>query len=184
MMKDMKPGSVIIDLAAEAGGNCEVTELDKVVDHKGVLVVGTGNLAGHVAVSASQLYARNLFNFLSPFADKDKGTVEIDWEDELVKGTLVTRDGAVVHPNLEDLKAKAGGATPAAKKPAEKKPQAETPKPAETTETAKPAAATPEPSSTDDEATVMPARPAAKPAADEEPPTEAPTKKPEGTDKP
>lgn len=193
MVESMKPGSVIVDLAAEAGGNCEVTQLDKVVDHKGVLVVGWGNLAAQVAVSASQLYARNLFNFLSPFADADKGDIVVDWEDELVQGTLATRDGKIVHPNLADLgesTAKKPAKAPAKRTRTPKKPteSAKTPPakaaPAKEPPPADPPTAAPPPTAPSADVdrseaeTTMNERPAA-PAGDDDP-----TTKPEGTKKP
>jgi NAD(P) transhydrogenase subunit alpha len=100
MVKEMKPGSVIVDLAVEAGGNCPLSELGKVVVKHGVTLVGHANYPSRIAVDASSLYARNLFNFLAPFAKKGGGALEIDWNDELVKGTLLTRDGGIVHPSF------------------------------------------------------------------------------------
>lgn len=100
MVKEMKPGSVIVDLAVEAGGNCPLSELGKVVVKHGVTIVGYANYPSRIAVDASALYARNLYNFLSPFAKKEGGGLEINWDDELVKGTLLTRDGKIVHPNF------------------------------------------------------------------------------------
>src|SRR5205823_5766249 len=97
MVDTMKPGSVIVDLAVERGGNCPLSKPDQVVDHKGVLIVGSINLAGKLAGNASALYAKNLANFLDPIIAKD-GTLRIDWKDEIVAGTLVARDGALVHP--------------------------------------------------------------------------------------
>lgn len=101
MVESMKPGSVIMDLAAERGGNCELTKPGEVVDHGGVRIVGPINLPGSVPVNASALYARNLLTFLTPFIDKEAGELKIDWDDELVQGTLLTKDGKVVHPNLQ-----------------------------------------------------------------------------------
>jgi NAD(P) transhydrogenase subunit alpha len=98
MIKTMKPGSVIVDLAAEAGGNTPLTRPDEVVEVHGVTIMGYTNLAGRLAVDSSALYARNLFNFISLIVDKKTGAMAIDWTDEIIKGALVTRDGAVVHP--------------------------------------------------------------------------------------
>ncbi|MDE3017349.1 MAG: Re/Si-specific NAD(P)(+) transhydrogenase subunit alpha [Pseudomonadota bacterium] len=92
MVEDMKPGSVIVDLAAASGGNCPLTELDKMVVKHGVTLIGYSNLPGRVAIDASQLYARNLCNFVSTLL-----LPETKWDDELVQGTLLTRDGATVH---------------------------------------------------------------------------------------
>lgn len=95
-VKGMKDGSIIVDLAVTAGGNCPLSVADKEVVKHGVRILSYTNVPSRVAVDASQLYARNLFNFLSPFI-KD-GTLTLDWEDELVKGTLVTKEGSVVFP--------------------------------------------------------------------------------------
>jgi NAD(P) transhydrogenase subunit alpha len=96
----MKPGSVIVDLAVETGGNCELVEAGKVVTKHGVKIVGHLNVAGRLAADASMLYANNVFNFVSLLYDKESQALAIDWEDEIVTGTLVTRDGAIVHPAL------------------------------------------------------------------------------------
>ena len=101
MVESMKPGSVIVDLAAERGGNCELTQPDKVVEHKGVSIAGPLNLAGEVAVNASSLYAKNLLAFLETMIDKHEKALKVNWDDELIKGTLVARDGKVVHPSLQ-----------------------------------------------------------------------------------
>jgi NAD(P) transhydrogenase subunit alpha len=101
MVESMKPGAIIIDLAAERGGNCELTKPGEVVEHGGVRISGPINLPGTVPVNASALYARNLITFLTPFIDKEAGELKIDWDDELVQGTLLTKDGKVVHPNLQ-----------------------------------------------------------------------------------
>ena len=97
MVKGMKPGSVIVDLAVEAGGNCEGSELGKVVKKHGVTIVGHANVPSRIAVDASALYARNLLNFVTPLIDEETKTLNIDWEDEIIKGALLTRDGKVVH---------------------------------------------------------------------------------------
>jgi NAD(P) transhydrogenase subunit alpha len=100
MVADMRPGSVIVDLAVEQGGNCEGSKFGKVVTTaNGVKIVGHANVPSRIAVDASQLYARNLVNFLGLIIDKDKA-LKIDPADEIIKGTLLTRDGAVVHPAL------------------------------------------------------------------------------------
>ena len=100
MVKSMAPGSVIVDLAVEAGGNCALAEPGKVVVKHGVKIVGHLNVAGRVPFDASALFARNLLNFLQPLLDKETKALKIDWEDDVVKGTLVCRDGKVVHPML------------------------------------------------------------------------------------
>ncbi len=100
MVKTMKPGAVIVDLAAETGGNCELTEPGKVVVKHNVTIVGHLNVPGRVPRDASALYARNIFNFISPHVDKESKTLKFNWDDETVKGTLLTRDGKVVNPML------------------------------------------------------------------------------------
>jgi NAD(P) transhydrogenase subunit alpha len=101
MVESMKPGSVIMDLAAERGGNCELTKAGGTVDVGGVRIVGPVNLAGEVPVNASSLYARNLFAFLELMIDKKEKAIKVNWDDEIIKGTLVAKDGRVVHPNLQ-----------------------------------------------------------------------------------
>ena len=96
MIQTMKPGSVIVDLAAEAGGNTPLTKAGEVVEVHGVTIMGHTNLPGRLAVDSSSLYARNLFNFVSLLVDKKTGQLTIDWNDEIVKGALVTKDGEVV----------------------------------------------------------------------------------------
>jgi len=100
MVESMKPGAVIIDLAAERGGNCELTEADKTIEHNGVAIAGPLNLAGGVPVNASSLYAKNLLAFLETMIDKKEKAMKVNWDDEIVKGTLVAKDGKIVHPAL------------------------------------------------------------------------------------
>ena len=109
MVKDMRPGSVIVDLAVEQGGNCPLSEAGKVVEKYGVTLVGHANVPSRVAADATAMYARNLLNFVTPLVDKQAGALKIDWNDEIIKGCLVTRDGQVVHPALSPEPAKAGG---------------------------------------------------------------------------
>jgi len=101
MVESMKPGSIIVDLAAERGGNCELTKPGEIVEHNGVRIYGPLNLAGEIAVNASSLYAKNLYAFLETLFDKKEKTLAVNWDDEIVKGTLLARDGAVVHPSLQ-----------------------------------------------------------------------------------
>jgi H+-translocating NAD(P) transhydrogenase subunit alpha len=101
MVKDMKPGSVIVDLAVASGGNCPLSELDKVVDKHGVVLIGYSNMPARVAVDASQLYARNLYNFISTLVIGKEGKLDVKWDDELVTGTLLTRDGSIVHKQFQ-----------------------------------------------------------------------------------
>lgn len=100
MVKTMKPGAVIVDLAAIAGGNCELSEVNKTVTKHGVTIIGHENLAMTLSEDASSLYAKNLLNFLSPHADKETGSLAFDFEDETVSGTCITKDGKIVHPRL------------------------------------------------------------------------------------
>jgi len=100
MVTSMKPGSVIVDLAVEQGGNCTLSKPGEVVEVNGVKIIGHLNMPSRVATDASALYAKNLLNFLTPLVDKESGKLTIDWEDEIIKGTALTRDGQVVHPAL------------------------------------------------------------------------------------
>ena len=123
MLEGMKPGSVLVDLAVEQGGNCKLSKAGKVVEHKGVKLVAHKNVPGRLAGNASELYSRNLFNFIDAFFDKEKKTLALDWEDEIIAGIGLTRDGAVVHPALQPKEA---DKKPAAKKPARKAPAKKT----------------------------------------------------------
>lgn len=98
MVESMRMGSVIVDLAVERGGNCELSVADKITDHNGVKIVAWSNTAGRLAPSASALYARNLFAFLETMIDKGEKKLAINWDDELVKATCLTKDCALVHP--------------------------------------------------------------------------------------
>jgi len=99
MIASMRPGSVIVDLAVETGGNCEGSVVGEVVLRHGVRVVGHANVPSRVAVDASQLYAKNLLSFVQLVVGKD-GALKVDRDDEIVKGALLSIDGAVVHPNF------------------------------------------------------------------------------------
>lgn len=99
MVHSMKPGSIIYDMAVERGGNCELAKPGEIVNENGVLVMGPLNIAGALSGNATSLYAKNLYNFLALFVSKEDG-MKIDYEDEIVQGTLVTKDGAIVHPLL------------------------------------------------------------------------------------
>ena len=102
MIESMKPGSIIVDLAVERGGNAELAKPGEIVSHKGVRIMGKLNLPGAVPVNASSLYARNLQAFVEPLIDKEKKTLAINWDDELVKGTLISRDGAIVNAMIAE----------------------------------------------------------------------------------
>lgn len=95
-VKSMKPGSVIVDMAVEAGGNCPLSELDKTVIKHGVHLIGVANIPGLVAADSSTLYARNVMNFLNLMLDQENGQLKIDRADEIIAGTLVAIDGQVV----------------------------------------------------------------------------------------
>ena len=101
MVEAMQPGSVIVDLAAERGGNCEVTRPDQMVELNGVKVLGPTNLPATVPYHASQMYARNVTTFLLHLVKE--GKLNIDTEDEITRETLVTRDGEVAHQRVKEL---------------------------------------------------------------------------------
>lgn len=134
MVESMKPGSVIVDLAAERGGNCEVTKPGTVAVHKDVSIVGYTNVQGRIPASASALYSRNLTTFLETLIDTESKSIKFDWDDELVQATLLTRDGKIVHEIL--LKAapakKAAPKKTAVKKAPAKKPAAKKTTPSKT----------------------------------------------------
>ncbi len=100
MVASMRPGSVIVDLAVERGGNCELAKAGAVVDVGGVKIVGHLNVPGRIAASASSLYAKNLYAFLEILIDRKAKAVAVKWDDEIVKATVLTRDGAVIHPSF------------------------------------------------------------------------------------
>jgi NAD(P) transhydrogenase subunit alpha len=102
MVASMRPGSVIVDLAVERGGNVEGAEAGREVETaNGVRILGHANMAGRLPASASALYARNLLAFVETMIDKTSQAVSPNWDDELIKATLLTRDGQVVHPNFK-----------------------------------------------------------------------------------
>ncbi|WP_025899361.1 Re/Si-specific NAD(P)(+) transhydrogenase subunit alpha [Sneathiella glossodoripedis] len=103
MLAQMKPGSVLVDLAVEAGGNVTQSKPGEVVEtENGVKIIGHINVPSRLASDASSLYAKNLFNFLSPMINKENGALEMNWDDEIIQGTGLTRDGKVVHPLLTE----------------------------------------------------------------------------------
>lgn len=108
MLKRMRPGSIAVDLAVERGGNIEGAEPGKVAEVEGVKVIGYLNVPGRIAASASLLYAKNLVTFLETLVNKDSKTLLVDPEDELVKATMLTHGGAVVHPNFVAADSKGG----------------------------------------------------------------------------
>jgi NAD(P) transhydrogenase subunit alpha len=101
MVASMKPGSVIVDLAVERGGNVEGAKAGEVADVNGVKIVGYTNVPGRLAASASGLYARNLLSFIDILVDKKEKKLAVNWDDEIVKATALTKDGAVVHPSFQ-----------------------------------------------------------------------------------
>ncbi|TAK98104.1 MAG: Re/Si-specific NAD(P)(+) transhydrogenase subunit alpha [Rhodospirillaceae bacterium] len=101
MVANMKVGSVIVDLAAEAGGNVEGVHRDEVITTaNGVTIIGYSNMPARLPRDASALFAKNILNFVTPMIDKASATFNINWDDEIVKGTLVAKDGQIVHPGL------------------------------------------------------------------------------------
>jgi H+-translocating NAD(P) transhydrogenase subunit alpha len=101
MVASMRPGSVIVDLAVERGGNVEGVKADTVADAAGVKIIGYNNVAGRLAATASSLYAKNLYAFFELLIDKKTKALAINWDDDIVKATALTRDGAIVHPNFK-----------------------------------------------------------------------------------
>jgi NAD(P) transhydrogenase subunit alpha len=101
MVESMRPGSVIVDLAVERGGNVEGARPGEVAIVNGVKIVGHLNVPGRLPASAAALYAKNLLTFLETMIDKKEKKLAVNWDDEIIKGTLLTRDGAVVHPNFQ-----------------------------------------------------------------------------------
>jgi NAD(P) transhydrogenase subunit alpha len=97
MVESMKPGSVVVDLAVERGGNVELAQPGQVVEHNGVKIVGHLNVPGRLAASASSLYAKNLYAFVETLVNKETKALDVKWDDELVKATCLTRGGAIVH---------------------------------------------------------------------------------------
>jgi NAD(P) transhydrogenase subunit alpha len=101
MVRSMKRGAIIVDLAVEQGGNCPLSRPDEIVEAHGVSIMGFTNLPARLAVDSSNLYARNLFNFVSLIVDRKTGALSLDWNDEIIRGAGLTRDGAIVHPTLK-----------------------------------------------------------------------------------
>ena len=96
-VKSMKPGSIIIDLASESGGNCECSIAGEIININGVLVSGSKNITSEIAQDASALFAKNLFNFFKILIDNDTNEINIDWEDEIIIGTALTKNGEIIH---------------------------------------------------------------------------------------
>ena len=104
MVNSMAGGSVIVDLAAEQGGNVALTRPGEAIETGGVTILGFLNVPGRLASDASSLYARNVFNFVSAFYDKETNAFVVDWDDEIIKGVALSRDGAVIHPAFASAK--------------------------------------------------------------------------------
>ena len=100
MVEGMRGGSVIVDLAAEGGGNCELTEMGKTVIHKGIKIHGPENVPSMVGNHASELYAKNLQNFLELLIKESD--INIDLEDEIIKESLITHSGEIFHPKIKE----------------------------------------------------------------------------------
>ncbi|EEQ96459.1 Re/Si-specific NAD(P)(+) transhydrogenase subunit alpha [Brucella sp. ZJ1_1] len=120
MVASMRPGSVLVDLAVERGGNVEGAVAGQIADMNGVKIVGHLNVPGRIAASASQLYARNLIAFVETLVDKETKLLKIDPEEELVKATLLTHQGKILHPAFAKAEAAPAVATPIVAKPAAK----------------------------------------------------------------
>src|SRR5437588_5143589 len=105
MVASMRLGSVIVDLAVERGGNCELAKADEIANVGGVKIIGYRNVPGRIAASASSLYAKNLLAFLQILIDQKNKTLAVDWNDEIVRATALTRDGAVINPNFSSKSA-------------------------------------------------------------------------------
>jgi NAD(P) transhydrogenase subunit alpha len=103
MLAGMQPGSVVVDMAVESGGNVEGSEVDKIVEIEGVNVIGLGNLPGRVASTASQMYSSNLGNFLDHFWDKEAKIFNLDLDDELIKGALMTHNGEIFSETYKSI---------------------------------------------------------------------------------
>jgi len=115
MVKSMKAGSVIVDMAIDMGGNCEISEAGKAAQKHGVTIVAHHNIPSRIAADASMLYAKNLFNLLGLIIDQESKSIKVDWNDEIIKGVALTKEGAIIHPDFGSASAK-----PAAKKSTQK----------------------------------------------------------------
>jgi H+-translocating NAD(P) transhydrogenase subunit alpha len=104
MVADMKPGSILVDLAVETGGNVEGSEVDKEVEVNGVRIIGLGNLPGRVAVHASQMYSANMSSFVETFWNKDEKKLILDWDDEIIQGCVITHEGEIRNEMIKKLR--------------------------------------------------------------------------------
>ncbi len=103
IIEQMKPGAVIVDLAAETGGNTEIMKLGQVIEHKGVIIMAPENMANSVPVNASDMYAANLYNLITEYWDKEKHSLDLNPEDEILQGCVITRDGDIVNPRILEV---------------------------------------------------------------------------------
>lgn len=116
MVKSMKPGSVIVDLAVETGGNCDLSKAGQVVEESNVKIIGHYNVPSRLAADASALYAKNLMNLLNLIIDKETKERAVNWDDEIIKGICMTHHGKIVHPNFANAKPAAAKSKPEADK--------------------------------------------------------------------
>lgn len=103
MLDTMKPGSVVVDLAVEQGGNCEMSEAGKVVEYKGVRIVGYRNMPSRIAVDSSSLYAKNIYSFVELLSAKSGGALDVNWDDEIVKAVTLTNNKSIIHPQFQSI---------------------------------------------------------------------------------
>ena len=103
MVEGMRPGSVVVDMAVESGGNVEGSVVNEVIDINGVIVVGLGNLTSQVSRNASEMYSSNIVNLLTEFWDTNAKVLNLKPEDDIVKGCVITRDGAIVNETIKAL---------------------------------------------------------------------------------
>lgn len=117
MVKSMKHGSVIVDMAVETGGNCALSKAGEVIVKHGVTIIGHLNIPSRLAADSSALYAKNLLNLLNLIIDNDTKKLGINWEDDIIKGICMTHDGEIIHPNFSGEKAAAPKANEKTEKP-------------------------------------------------------------------
>ena len=98
----MRAGSVIVDMAASTGGNCELTENDQVISRHGVTIIGDSNIPGSMSVDSSFMFGKNIFNFVKLIIDKEGG-LNLNWEDDIVAGTCITHEGAVKNERIQKV---------------------------------------------------------------------------------
>lgn len=101
MVRSMRPGSVIVDLAAEQGGNCTLTKPGEIIEIDGVTIIGLFNIPSRLSADASALFSKNLLNYLTPLFDAETKQLNINWQDEIVTAATLTRDGQIVHPAFQ-----------------------------------------------------------------------------------